>query len=274
VRPDRGLELLSISASPLENTILSLLVVTLILSATWLMNFVFGKIVIGAVSKRNRSVAYEVSSVGGIIIWTAGVLLTLPVLGASDTVISVVILLAGGFLILATRDFTDNWFAGQTIKKIIPFKIGDWIKASGAYGRVVKIDDLYTTLVTPENESVVIPNSKLMSDSIVDRTANGPLSVPLEVEVPAGVELSSVSNSMAGIAQELSMKYSDAGENEPPQIYLLSQTPQKVRIKVLLRITNPAKEEEAKSEFKERVAALHWYRSEANPLTQTDAPAA
>jgi len=225
------------------------------------MNFVFGRLVIGAVSKRNRSVAYEVSSIGGIVIWTAGVLLTLPVLGASDTVVSVVILLAGAFLILATRDFTGNWFAGQTIKKIIPFKIGDWIKTPSAYGRVVKIDDLFTTLVTPENESVVIPNSKLTSDYIIDRTANGPFSVSLEVEVPATADLSTVTLNMAGIAKELSMKYSDAEEGEEPQIYLMSQTLQTVKIKVLLRITNPAKEEEAKSEFKSRVAALHWTKT-------------
>jgi small-conductance mechanosensitive channel len=237
---------------------LSLLFVALILSATWLTNFLFGKLVIGAVWKRNRSVAYEVSSVGSIVIWTAGVLLTLPVLGASDTEVSVVILLVGAFLILATREFTGNWFAGQTIKKIIPFRVGDWIKTSEVYGRVVKIDDLYTTLVTPSNEAVVVPNSKLTSDSIVDRSSNGSINVPLEVEVPSGMELSLVSMTLAGIARELSMNFSDVEEIGQPEIYILTQTPKTVRLKVVLRITNPAREDEAKSEFKKRLAALRW----------------
>jgi small-conductance mechanosensitive channel len=244
--------------SPVANTVLNLLFVALILSATWLTNFLFGRLIIGAVWKRNRSVAYEVSSVGSIIIWTAGVLLTLPVLGASDTVVSVVILLVGAFLILATRDFTGNWFAGQTIKKIIPFRVGDWIKTSEVYGRVAKIDDLYTTLVTPGNEAVVIPNSKLTSDSIIDRSTNGSISVPLEVEVPSGLELSLVSMTMADIARELSASFSDVGENQQPEIYILSQTPNMVQMKVVLRITNPAREDEAKSEFKKRLAALRW----------------
>jgi small conductance mechanosensitive channel len=238
--------------------VLSLLYVALILAATWLTNFLFGRLIIGAVWKRNRSVAYEVSSVGSIVIWTAGVLLTLPVLGATDTEVSVVILLVGAFLILATRDFAGNWFAGQTIKKIIPFRVGDWIKTSDIYGRVAKIDDLYTTLVTPGNEAVVIPNSRLTSDSIVDRSTNGSINVPFEVEVPAGLELSLVSMTMADIARELSMSFSDAGENERPEIYVLAQTPKSVRIKVVLRITNPAREEEAKSEFKKRLATLRW----------------
>lgn len=244
--------------SPVANMVLSLLYVALILSATWLTNFLFGRLIIGAVWKRNRSVAYEVSSVGSIVIWTAGVLLTLPVLGATDTEVSVVILLVGAFLILATRDFAGNWFAGQTIKKIIPFRVGDWIKTSDIYGRVAKIDDLYTTLVTPGNEAVVIPNSRLTSESIVDRSTNGSINVPFEVEVPAGLELSLVSMTMADIARELSMSFSDAGENEHPEIYILAQTPKSVRIRVVLRITNPAREEEAKSEFKKRLATLRW----------------
>ena len=244
---------------------LSLLEVALILSATWLTNFLFGRLIIGAVWKRNRSLAYEVSSVGGIIIWTAGVLLTLPVLGASDTVVSVAIFLVGGFLILATRDFTGNWFAGQTIKKIAPFKIGDWIRTPSTYGRVVKIDDLYTTLVTPENESVAIPNSKITSDLVVDRSGNGPIKVPLEVEVPPELGVAMVSLAMAEIAREISTKFSDVGEEEQAEIYVIAQSAKAVKMKVVLRITNPANEEEAKSEFRKRLAALNWPEPLAPP---------
>jgi len=244
---------------------LSLLEVALILSATWLTNFLFGRLIIGAVWKRNRSLAYEVSSVGGIVIWTAGVLLTLPVLGASDTVVSVVLLLVGAFLILATRDFTGNWFAGQTIKKIAPFKIGDWIRTPSTYGRVVKIDDLYTTLVTPENESVVIPNSKLISDMIVDRSGNGPIKVHLKVDVPPELGISTASLTLAEIAREISTKFSDVGENEQPEIHVIARSAKTVRMQVVLRITNPANEDEAKSEFRRRLAALNWPESLVSP---------
>jgi small-conductance mechanosensitive channel len=245
-------------ASPWLDALIRLLLVAVILTVTWAINLVFGRIVIGAVSKRNRNVAYEVSSVGGIVIWTAGVLLTLPVLGASDTVVSVVILLAGGFLILATRDFAGNWFAGQTIKKIIPFRVGDWIRASGVYGRVAKIDDLYTTLVTHENEAVVIPNSRLTSEVIVDRSANGSIKVPVDVEVPSTVETGVMSLALGNILREMSGRFSEVGDTEQPEIYLLSRGADTVLVRVLLRIANPAREDEAKSEFRKLVLMLHW----------------
>ena len=247
-------------ADPLiaADTLLRFLEALLILTSTYLVNFLFGKMVIGAVSKRNRSVAYEISSVGGIVIWTAGILLTLPVLGASDTVVSVVILLVGAFLILASRDFTSNWFAGQSIKKIVPFRIGDWIVSSGAYGRVVKIDDLYTTMVTRENETVVIPNSKLTSDAIVDRSTNGFINVPVEVDVPSSTELSALVQAVSTVAHEISSNFSDIGEKEALEIYVLAQSPVSVRVRVNLKVNNPAREEEAKSEFRKRVSEVEW----------------
>ncbi|HKT22906.1 MAG TPA: mechanosensitive ion channel family protein [Nitrososphaerales archaeon] len=238
------------------DTLLRFLEALLILTSTYLVNFLFGKIVIGAVSKRNRSVAYEISSVGGIVIWTAGILLTLPVLGASDTVVSVVILLVGAFLILASRDFTSNWFAGQSIKKIAPFRIGDWIRSSETYGRVVKIDDLYTTIVTRENETVVIPNSRLASDAIIDRSTNGFINVPVEVEVPSSTELQALTQAFGEIAHEVSSNFSDIGEKEVPEIYILGQSLASVRVRVNLKVNNPAREEEAKSEFRRRISEL------------------
>jgi len=244
-------------SSPI-GTAFTLLLAVVILAATWLVNLVFGRIILGAIWKRNRSVAYEVSSIGGILIWTGGVLLTLTALGASDTVVSVVVLLTGAFLIIATRDFDGNWFAGQTIKKIIPFKVGDWVKTSNSYGRVAKIDDLYTTLVTPQNESVVIPNSKLTSDYIIDRTTNEFVYVPVEVEIPATLELSMVSLTIGTIARELSSKFSDVEDKEEPEILLISQQTGTARIRVNLKVTNPSREEELKSEFRKRLASLQW----------------
>jgi small-conductance mechanosensitive channel len=151
-----------------------------------------------------------------------------------------------------------NWFAGQTIKKLSPFRIGDWIRASDVYGRVVKIDDLYTTLVTSGNESVIIPNGKLTSDVIVDRTANGSINVPVEVDVPSRVELSALTSALSNLAREVASSFTDIGDKESPEIHILSQTPGTVRIRVTLRVSNPAREEEAKSELRKRVAELQW----------------
>ncbi|MHB8567406.1 MAG: mechanosensitive ion channel domain-containing protein [Nitrososphaerales archaeon] len=235
-----------------------MLLSAIILAVTYLIDYVFGKLVIRALANRSRNAAYEIARIGSVIIWVGGILSVLPILGASDTVISVVILLVGAFLILATRDFSSNWFAGQMIRTIAPFKVGDWIKTSGSYGRVSKIESLYTTLVTTSNETVVIPNSRLTSEVVVDRTTGGSIKVPVEVDVDPGIEFGKLSLAVLDIASDLSNYLSEEGDFKryQPETYVVSNSPEFVRIRVVLRINNPAREDEVVSEFRKRFASL------------------
>ncbi|HZW55058.1 MAG TPA: mechanosensitive ion channel family protein [Nitrososphaerales archaeon] len=235
-----------------------LLMTAVILGVTYLLDLVFGKIVIRAIGRRNRSSAFEIDRVGSLIIWVGGILSVLPVLGASETVIAVVILLIGGFLILSTKDLSSNWFAGQMIKTITPFKVGDWIRLSDSYGRVTKIESLYTTLVSSANETVMIPNSRLTSDVIVDRTTGGSIKVPIEIDVDRSIEFGQLTHSIMDIANDLSQYLSevDGFKRYPPEIYVLSHDQGYARIRVILRIDNPAREDEVASEFRKRFASL------------------
>jgi small-conductance mechanosensitive channel len=232
------------------------LIIGVILAITYVVNFVFGKIVIRTLGKRNRSSAYEIGRIGGIVIWTVGVLSALPIVGASDVVVAVVLLLIGAFLIILTRDFTSNWFAGQMIRTIVPFRVGDWIRTAGSYGRVSRIESLYTILVTPENETVVIPNSKLTSDLIVDRTTSGSLKVPVEVEIDPTVGFGQLAKAVTDISNDLNEYLSSGSRTAEPEIYVVSQDSERARVRIVLRIDNPARELEVSSEFRKRIAAL------------------
>src|SRR5579883_1447900 len=221
-----------------------------ILGVTYVINFVFGKIVMRAIGKRSRNSAYEISRIGGIVIWTVGIFCV------SDIVVAIVIFLIGAFLIIVTKDFTSYWFAGQMIKTIAPFRVGDWIKTSGPYGRVTKIESLYTILVTPDNETVVIPNSKLTSDLIVDRTTSGSLKVPIELEIDPSVEFRQLTRAVAGIVSQLGEYLSASSRESEPEIYVVSQEFDRARVRIVLKIDNPAREQEVASEFRKRFASL------------------
>ena len=48
------------------------------------------------------------------------------------------------------------------------FKVGDYIETEGLKGTVVKIDMMYTTLCTYNNREILIPNSRLTSNNIIN----------------------------------------------------------------------------------------------------------
>ncbi|MDA4123988.1 MAG: mechanosensitive ion channel family protein [Thaumarchaeota archaeon] len=256
----------TISTSSVTDIVVRIIISAVILATTYLITFGFGRLVVQAIGRRSRSSAYEIGRVGSTVIWIIGILSILPVLGASEIVVAVVILLVGAFLILATRDFSNNWFAGQMIKAIGPFKIGDWIRTTdGSYGRVAKIEGLYTLLVTPQNEIVVIPNSKLTSDLLLDRTTSGSLKVPVELELDRGVEFGQFTLAVSRIMEDLGQNFTDsAPKGNGPEIYLVSTTPDSIKVRIFLRIDNAAKEEEVASEFRKRFSVSGLERRKAN----------
>lgn len=248
-----------------------ILVAAVILAVTYAIDFTFSRIVMRAIGRRSRSSAYEIGRVGSILIWIGGILSILPIIGASDIVVAVVILLVGAFLIIATKDFTSNWFAGQMIKTIAPFRVGDWIKTAGSYGRVARIEGLYTILVTQQNETIVIPNSKLTSDLILDRTTSGSLKVPIDLELDHRVEFGELTLAVSKITKDLVHYLSDTGPKKTePEIYVVSRTPDYVKVRIFLRIDNAAKEEEVASEFRKRFNMLGLQRSSSLEATVHD----
>lgn len=69
---------------------------------------------------------------------------------------------------LALQPILSNFFAGLVISVERPFRINDWIKIGDFEGRVVAITWRTTHLRTRENDNLVIPNSKLADERVVN----------------------------------------------------------------------------------------------------------
>ena len=54
-----------------------------------------------------------------------------------------------------------------------PFKVGDYVEAGGAAGTVETIQIFTTTLNTPDNKTVIIPNSGVTGGNIINWTVKG-----------------------------------------------------------------------------------------------------
>ena len=79
----------------------------------------------------------------------------------------VAILGAAGFAIgFALQGSLSNFAAGVMILLFRPFKVGDFITAAGVSGTVKEIDLFSTTLATPDNVKILVPNGKLFGDTI------------------------------------------------------------------------------------------------------------
>ena len=94
-------------------------------------------------------------------------------LGIQTTSFIAVIGAAGLAIGLALQGSLSNFAAGFLLIIFRPFKVGDFIEGAGVAG-VVEVIQIFTTqLKTVDNKTVIVPNSKLAEDNIVNWTAKG-----------------------------------------------------------------------------------------------------
>lgn len=93
---------------------------------------------------------------------------------------------------LALKDNLANAASGVIIITSKPFKIGDTLETSEVKGRVEKIEMLFTTLSTPENKEIVIPNSKLTSNYVVTASAHAKRRLDIPVPIKKTTKLAEI----------------------------------------------------------------------------------
>ena len=80
---------------------------------------------------------------------------------------------AGVAIGLAVQGSLSNLAGGVLILLLKPFRVGDYIIEgnSGKEGTVTEIQIFYTRLLTPDNQTVILPNGNLANNSLVNVTA-------------------------------------------------------------------------------------------------------
>src|SRR3954452_4412404 len=97
----------------------------------------------------------------------------MQIVGIEMTMFSVVIGAFGVAAGLALSGTLQNFTSGILILLLKPFRVGENIIAQGQEGTVTSIQIFYTILLTYDNKDVIIPNSKLSNELIVNLSQEG-----------------------------------------------------------------------------------------------------
>ena len=135
-------------------------------------------------AKVDRTLVSFLGNVANVGLLILIIIAALGKLGIPTTSVTALIGGAGLAVALSLKDQLSNFAAGALIILFRPFKVGDYIKVNGFEGTVSEIKMVQTALSTPDNEEIILPNSVVMSNSIVNRS-----SMPFcRVQVVVGVD--------------------------------------------------------------------------------------
>lgn len=123
-------------------------------------------------AKVDRTLVSFLGNVANVGLLILVIIAALGKLGIPTTSVTALIGGAGLAVALSLKDQLSNFAAGALIILFRPFKVGDFIKVNGFEGFVSEIKMVQTSLHTPDNEEVILPNSVVMSNSIVNRSSD------------------------------------------------------------------------------------------------------
>lgn len=110
-----------------------------------------------------RKVAY-------VVLLVVLVLAVLQVFGVPMTSMIAVLGAAGLAIGLALKDSLSNIASGVMLVTLKPFKVGDVVNINGQTGKVEAVSIFQTQLRGPDNQTIVLPNSLVTTDSIINLT--------------------------------------------------------------------------------------------------------
>lgn len=119
-----------------------------------------------AAEKLNKTVRNFLKNIIAISLYVAVVLCALIVLGFELSVFSAALASVGVTIGLALQGGLSNIAGGIMVVAFKPFELGDYVEAAGVDGTVTDIGIFYTTLTTPDNKKVVVPNGTI-SNTVV-----------------------------------------------------------------------------------------------------------
>jgi small conductance mechanosensitive channel len=170
----------------------------------WLIYRGIRKMLVGSMKKQEVDSSIR-DLLGSMIKWSVmgfGVVIACNQLGipivAMLTGVSIIGLAVG----FAAQETLANFICGIVIFLDKPFKVGDWIEVGPQQGAVKRITFRSTRFVNLDNDVVVIPNTQILSQPIINKTTNPITRVNVPVGVAYGASLDQVREVLIGTTRD------------------------------------------------------------------------
>jgi small conductance mechanosensitive channel len=123
-------------------------------------------------------------------------------LGVNTTSFLAIVGAAGLAVGLALKDSLSNFAAGVMLIMFRPFTVGDVVSTAGVTAKVEKITIFNTLFCTPDNQLVIVPNNKIISDIITNINAKDTRRIDLVVGISYSDDMAQTKEILEGLAKK------------------------------------------------------------------------
>lgn len=154
-----------------------------------------------------------------LVRWTVLVLAIVGILGMFGFQTASFAAVIGGSALaigLALQGSLSNMAAGVMLLTFRPYKVGDYINAGGVSGTVNEIELFTTTLDTPDNRRIIVPNGSVFGATIENVTHHPTRRVDVGVGVAYTADIDRTREALLRVATEVEGRLPE----QDPVVYL------------------------------------------------------
>lgn len=188
-----------------------LILALVVLAVGWILASALSKVTMRITKKFkiDQSVQSFIHSFLNISLKVLVVITFLAFLGINISAIITAVGAAGVAVALALQNNLSNVASGLIILITRPFKVGDFVEYEGMSGTVTDIQIMFTHLNTTDNKVIVIPNSNLTSNKVVNYSAEDKRRVDLNISISYDNDFEKAKSIIRTVVEGCDMVYDD-----------------------------------------------------------------
>src|SRR5262249_7308801 len=142
-----------------------------LLAAVWIAEMIFRRVFLARVLRRSGlrpSVQFAITKITRYTILALGTYLSLEAVEINLNSLAFLVGALGVGVGFGLQNIVSNFISGLIILTEAPIALGDRVEVSGTFGRVTQINLRSTTVTTNDNISIIIPNSNLITGTVIN----------------------------------------------------------------------------------------------------------
>ena len=156
------------------------------------------------------------------IAFVIGFLVLLQTMGIDLTTLNVLAGAIGIGVGFGLQNVANNFISGLIILFERPIKVGDRIEVDDVHGEVTHIGARSTTIRTNDNIAIIVPNSKFISENVINWSLEGGA---VRFKIPVGVAYDSDLDLVERLLIEAATENEDVLASPPPSVRFLEFGP-------------------------------------------------
>lgn len=215
-----------------------------------------------------KGAQYTLSRLVRYTVVTVGFLIGLQMIGFDLSILAVFGGLFGVGIGFGLQNIFSNFASGLILLLERPIQVGDIVEINGVLGKVKEIRFRVAIVNTYDNESIIVPNSNLVSQQVTNWSYGGDTSVRLRIPIGVayGTDVEKVEKILLAIAEDEEKVL----EDPEPQVFFKEHADSSLNFELRAWIGSPVDRIAVKNNVRREINRLFNEEGIEIPFPQTD----